>query len=116
MTGKELLEKRITLALPQKEMADRMKVSLATYTRMEQNKDKNMPARYEPAVELIESQRLKEFSKEELEDRSTEIRYSYEKRIKTRNKSKKAKSVKNAAAAVKGKTATKKKSVAARSS
>lgn len=92
MTGKDLLEKRLTLALPQKEMADRMKVPLATYTRLEQNKDKDMPPRYEPAIELIESQRLKEFSKEELKSQSDALRHSYEGRIKNRNKTKNAKS------------------------
>ncbi len=106
MTGKELLEKRLTLALPQKEMADRMKVPLATYTRHEQNKDKDMPPRYEPAIELIESQRLKEFSKEELKSQSDALRHSYEERIKNRNKNKKIKRSKNTTPGSKNKTET----------
>jgi transcriptional regulator with XRE-family HTH domain len=116
MTGKDLLEKRLTLAFPQKEMADRMKVPLATYTRLEQNKDKKMPPRYEPAIELIESQRRVEFSEEELELMSAALRHSYEERIKTRNKTKAKSSKKIAVSTVVGKAATapKKKSAAAK--
>lgn len=117
MTGKELLEKRLTLALPQKEMADRMKISLATYTRLEQNKNKDMPRRYEPAVELIENHRLKEFSKEDLKSQSDALRFSYETRIENRTKTKNLKNDnKKDVVDVAGKTAivSRKKSAAGR--
>lgn len=91
MTGQSLLEKRLALALPQTEMADRMKVPIATYTRLEQNKDKEIPPRYEPAVELIEIQRCKELSKDDLKKLSAALRHSYETRIESREKNRAAK-------------------------
>lgn len=105
MNGEQLLEKRLTLALTQKEMTERMKIPLSTYTRLEQNKDLDIPSRYEPGIELIEIQRRKELTREELEKQSKALRYSYEKRIETKEKRKK----KNSTTAPKRKKAAAKK-------
>jgi hypothetical protein len=70
MKGKELLEKRLELAL----------------TRLEQKGKNDIPSRYEPSVQLIEVQRLQEFTHDELKLMSKKLRHSYETRNKNRKK------------------------------